>query len=86
MEKKRVNKLTYLDLFKFIDTKCNFRELKKGLTWTCYHNLKFTKEFCKKNKLDFKNIEKKLHKHGGFCDCEVLLNVWGRINEKEVLK
>lgn len=84
MEKK-ANKVTYLDLFQFVEKKCNFKD-NKGLAWTCYHNLKFTKEFCKKNKLDFAKIEKRLHKHGGFCDCEVIFNAWGKINEKEVLK
>ena len=82
--------MKWKDLFDFVEEKCNFHEKEEGnndsLTWTCYRDLRFVKEFCKKHKLNFKKIKKKLDKTGGFCDCEVLFNSVGRINGEEDLK
>jgi len=76
----------YQDLFKYLDKKCNFHEKKKGdphsLTWVCFNDLRFTEQFCKKNKLDFIRVKYILEFFGGFCDCEVLFNVDREEHEK----
>ena len=66
---------TYGDLFDFVEEKCNFRITHVGKTvWTCYKDLRFTKEFCEKNKVDFDKVKEALESTGGFCDCEVVFN------------
>ena len=41
----------------------------------CDHTLGFTKRFTLDHKLPFESIELWLSKYGGYCDCEILLNV-----------
>ena len=49
--------MKYIKLFDYIEKKCNFKEKEKGnpesVTWKCHGDLRFAKEFCKKNKLNF---------------------------------
>ena len=81
--------MKYEELFKYLNEKCDFCRVKgnpKALTWTCNGKLDFTKEFCKTNKLNFKNVKKRLNNTGGFCDCEVLFNSAEKIKMSEVIK
>jgi len=70
---------TYKDLFKYVERKCNFHYKRKNdpesLTFTCHGDLRFTEAFCKRHKLDFQRVKHILEFFGGFCDCEILLNV-----------
>jgi hypothetical protein len=46
--------------------------------WTCFGDLRFTKKILGQMDLDAASIEVStiyFKDHGGFCDCEVLLNV-----------
>lgn len=42
---------------------------------TCHSNLNTVKDFCTINKLDFTTVERMVRSYGGYCDCEILLNV-----------
>ena len=78
--------MKYKELFDYLGKKCNFRK-KKGIpTWNCDNELTFTKEFCKKHKLNFERIKKRLEDTGGYCDCEVLFNSIHKINNLEDLQ
>ena len=41
----------------------------------CDHSLKETSEFLQARGLDVEEVIPWLHEHGGYCDCEVILNV-----------
>lgn len=77
------NKITYLDLFRYLVELCDFKE---NGSWTCFGDLTFTAEFCIMHDLDFADAKKKLNKTGGYCDCEVLWNSKDRISPDEVMK
>lgn len=78
--------MEYTDLFTYLNKRCNFHYTKKNnpdsLTWTCHSDLRFTEEFCKKHNLDFVRVRHILEFFGGFCDCEVLMNVDREENEQ----
>jgi len=78
--------MKYEDLFNYLEKKCNFRKVKGKDTWTCYGDLRFTKQFCKENKLSFIKLKRALKETGGYCDCEVLLNSYERINGDDEIK
>ena len=78
--------MKYKKLFDYLEKKSNFRKVKTEDTWTCYNDLRFTKQFCKENKLNFEELKKKLEDTGGFCDCEVLFNSAEKIKEDEEIK
>ncbi len=84
--------MKYQKLFDYLEGKCNFKEIKtksktkKDYTWKCDRKLSFTNQFCKKNKLDFEKVKKRLEDTGGYCDCEVLLNSAERIKGSEEIK
>jgi hypothetical protein len=79
--------ITYDNLFKYLEEKCNFRKRKSDgeIIWNCDGQLTFTKQFCDDNKLNFKTVEDMVKKYGGYCDCEVLFNAVERIDEKIVI-
>ena len=64
------------ELFDFLEEKVNFRKDPSDgeTTWTCEHELDFTKEWCEQNKIPFEVVEPVLMNLGGHCDCEVLFN------------
>jgi len=43
---------------------------------TCQNNLNTTKNFCTKNNLDVELIVRYVESFGGYCDCEILYNVF----------
>jgi hypothetical protein len=76
------NVIRYEELFEYLDYEVN-------AIINCNNTLKFTRRFCKENKLDTKKVIKRLGDKGGYCDCEVLENARGRIlgmRKMEVLK
>ena len=50
----------------------------QGSSWTCFGDVRFTKRILQNMGFDQPSIEVSttyFKHHGGFCDCEVLLNV-----------
>jgi hypothetical protein len=47
----------------------------------CDHTLKETIEFLKSNKLNPEVVVPWLGEHGGFCDCEVICNVYDDVGD-----
>lgn len=41
----------------------------------CDHKLTFTQKWCEAAGVEFETVRSWLHSRGGFCDCEVLMNV-----------
>jgi hypothetical protein len=87
--------MTYGDLFKYLDKKCDFRtkdgsdydpEKPNNVTWTCDNKLTFVEEFCKEHRLDFALVAHRLQESGGWCDCEVLFNSVHTIDKKKSLE
>ena len=67
--------VTFEELFKYLQTKCNFHgEKPEDITWTCFGDLRFTRTFCEANVLEFESVKERLNGTGGYCDCEVLFN------------
>ena len=84
--KTAVNRINASDLFDYVAKKCNFHEdKKKEMRWTCHKDLRFTRQFCKENKLDFEKVRKLLEHSGGYCDCEVLFNSSEKVPTTKVL-
>ena len=52
-----------------------FAYLERGDAPACDHTLRGTLHFLAATKLDPELVLPWLHQHGGFCDCEVVLNV-----------
>jgi len=65
------------DLFvMLLDMQLDYQEDKKGkATWNCKCNLDGVKEILKFMSMDIKKSIKYLEDNGGFCDCEVMMNV-----------
>lgn len=42
----------------------------------CDRTLAATKSFLKRRKLPIEPIVEWLERHGAYCDCEVLMNIW----------
>ena len=61
-----------------LEQKVNFRTMRNGnTTWTCDRKLTFTRQILR-SKFPGVSIEKTikyLQDRGGYCDCEVLMNV-----------
>lgn len=47
----------------------------------CDHTLKETIEFIESKQLDSDVVITWLGEHGGFCDCEVIYNVYGEVGD-----
>jgi len=59
-----------------IDMRLDYKENKKGkATWNCDGTLIGAKEILKLMSMDIHKSIKYLESNGGFCDCEILLNV-----------
>lgn len=69
-----MRKQTWEQLINYLEQKCDFHRKHGQATWTCFGDLRFTKEYCEANKLDYGKIEAIVQATGGFCDCEVLFN------------
>ena len=66
----KLDKVTWGNLYKFLsDCKCD-----------C--TLRNTKAFCKTHNIEFSKVKPMLEEYGGFCDCEVLLNVTEHLKGK----
>jgi hypothetical protein len=74
---------TYGQFFDWLYKRCNFKGKGAKASWTCYHDLRFTKEFCSRHGLDFNKVEKELSNTGGYCDCEVILNSSDKIPDSK---
>ncbi len=48
---------------------------KKFDSSSCDHSLRFAKEWADSNKFDFNDLIDILEENGGFCDCEVIMNL-----------
>lgn len=58
---------------------CNFRKENGETTWTCDHSHNLSRSILKK--MGF-NVDKSIdffRSHGGYCDCEVLFNVYASV-------
>lgn len=59
-----------------LDMNLDYKEDKdKKATWNCDCTLKGTKEILKIMAMDIDKSIKYLEEHGGYCDCEVMMNV-----------
>ena len=78
---------TFGDLFEYLGRECNFHKRKSDgeTTWKCDGDLSMTQQFCQDHNLNFVSVKEKLQSMGGFCDCEVLFNVVGHVNERKTL-
>jgi hypothetical protein len=76
---------TFGKLAEWLEQKCDFHKDADKTRWTCYGDLRFTKAFCSRNKLNFEAVKKLLEGTGEFCDCEVLFNCVERISEATFL-
>ncbi len=57
------------DLFDFVAAR---------LTERCDNRLRYAREFCRANGLNESEVIEWLEDNGGYCDCEVLMNVVSR--------
>ena len=51
------------------------------ITPACDHTLRFSKAWCAQHGVSENAVCEWLRDHGGFCDCEVIFNVDGRLEE-----
>ena len=61
-----------------MEKKVNFRKMRNGrTTWTCDGKLTFTRQILRARfpGVSIEKTIKYLQDRGGYCDCEVLLNV-----------
>jgi len=58
-----------------------FNHLDRAGASRCDHTLRETIEFLQKRGLDIERIVPWLREHGGYCDCEVILNVEDKFGE-----
>ena len=63
--------VTYGDLFDFVIGRLD--------SASCDHSVRFVKDFADLHSLDFDRLAETLEHEGGYCDCEVVLNVMSRI-------
>lgn len=72
MAKGKITKKFLEDLYLYLDTEC--------ATIMCDNTLKLTRQWIKENNLSDREEEiiKYLEDHGGYCDCEVIYNVFKR--------
>ncbi len=74
----RKGKKKYKHLFGYVT-----RQMMSGRD--CDNTLRLTHEFADRHGLFFGELSQILEQMDGFCDCEVLLNVDGRIPDDEVI-
>ena len=78
MSEKKQDPKTFGALFDYVEEKCNFHEEGKGMekkaVWTCFHDLRFVKEYCVLVDVSFPAVQAVLGRAGGYCDCEVIFN------------
>ena len=48
---------------------------------SCVHTFRESIEFLNRRSLDTETIILWLNKHGGYCDCEVIFNVYDEVGE-----
>jgi tetratricopeptide (TPR) repeat protein len=65
---------TFEALLEYIDTTAHTPN-EDGETPGCDHTFRFTEQWAEKNGVDIIELYQFLNAHGGFCDCEVCLNV-----------
>ena len=58
-----------------------FAHLDRAGAPPCDHTLRDTTQFLESRGLDPKAVIPWLHHHGGYCDCEVIANVWDKYAE-----
>ncbi len=65
-----------LALRRYLAEKVNARRNESGeLVWSCDHTLTHTRAWLKAHKKPLRANLKAIEERGGYCDCEVLLNV-----------
>ena len=62
-------------LFDFLDNELSEND--------CQGDCSLLERYCKEKKLDFTTLTEWFKKYGGFCDCEILLNVEGQFHYLE---
>jgi len=58
-----------------------FDYIERPSTPECDHTLMQTRKFLESRELDAEEIVPWLNGHGGYCDCEVMLNVYERVGD-----
>jgi len=63
-----MTKVTWKQLFDYLDG--------DSFGGKCYTDFRATKKFCKKNKVNFEQLEETItEEYGQGCDCEILMNI-----------
>jgi tetratricopeptide (TPR) repeat protein len=70
-----------IDLMNFIESAASSPDEHGGRPG-CDHTLRFSKLWAQRNGVDFVDLYQYLNAHGGFCDCEVCLNVSNVLDEE----
>lgn len=67
-----ISREKFKELFDYLDAKLDGNG--------CNHDLRFTLEFLNNHSIPLEPIVEFLQKNGGYCDCEVLVNVEDKLN------
>ena len=68
-----------VSLIEYVGNELHSRDPK--ITPACDHTFRFSNAWCVQNAVDMQAMGQWLRDHGGFCDCEVIFNVDGRLEE-----
>ena len=71
------------ELYEYLETYIKFGDGKSTpMSMTCKSDLHCVKDFCYNKKINFEKVKVVCEQFGGFCDCEVLLNVTDDCDDK----
>jgi uncharacterized protein DUF2695 len=78
-----IDENTFIDLCNALDSALHLRQLPDGsTTWDCDHTLTKTRWWIEHHtSLNADHVLEEFRYLGGFCDCEVLLNVMSVVRE-----
>lgn len=62
-----ISRETFKELFDYLDTQLD--------TNGCNHDLRLTIEFLNRHQIPLEPVVEFLRENGGYCDCEVLMNI-----------
>jgi len=77
-EKKKLRDSLPLDIPALKDL---LSHLSRDTAPPCDHTLREATEFLESNKIDPGKVVPWLHAHGGYCDCEVIYNVYDAVGD-----
>lgn len=64
------------DFVEKLEETCNFKTVKGKTTWDCSGDLSFARTILEEMQdVDIERTLEWFEEHGGFCDCEILLNI-----------